>query len=182
MNSIRRRLSYANVVATVALVFAMSGGALAAKHYLINSTRQINPKVLRKLKGNTGRTGATGATGLSGKEGARGEAGPAGQARAFGTITPGAPTVEPGPPDAIQAGSRGIVSAQTFNGITCVFLDPSIDLNTVSAVVTSRWEDVTFATAPGECTVSGKGKGILIYGFNPNSSRNETAAFSIVVP
>jgi hypothetical protein len=46
MNSIRRRLSYANVVATLALVFAMSGGALAASHYLVNSTKQINPKVL----------------------------------------------------------------------------------------------------------------------------------------
>ena len=29
----RKRLSYANVTATLALVFAMSGGALAANHY-----------------------------------------------------------------------------------------------------------------------------------------------------
>jgi hypothetical protein len=68
----RRHLNYANVVATLALVFAMSGGALAAKHYLINSTKQINPKVLKKLRGNVGKTGATGpagAAGLQGKEG-----------------------------------------------------------------------------------------------------------------
>lgn len=45
----RHRLSYANVAATLALVFSMSGGALAATHYLINSTKQINPKVLKKL-------------------------------------------------------------------------------------------------------------------------------------
>jgi hypothetical protein len=32
----------------------MSGGALAAKRYLINSTKQINPKVLKALKGNVG--------------------------------------------------------------------------------------------------------------------------------
>ncbi len=69
----RRHLNYANVVATLALVFAMSGGALAAKHYLINSTKQINPKVLKKLKGNTGKTGATGAPG---KEGSPGKEGP----------------------------------------------------------------------------------------------------------
>ena len=50
----RRRLSYANVTATLALVFAMSGGALAANHYLITSTKQINPKVLKKLTGKTG--------------------------------------------------------------------------------------------------------------------------------
>jgi hypothetical protein len=72
MNSIRRHLSYANVAATLALVFAMSGGALAAKHYLINSTNQINPKVLRKLKGNTGKTGSTGQQGASGPQGAAG--------------------------------------------------------------------------------------------------------------
>lgn len=45
----RRHLSYANVVATLALVFAMSGGALAAKHYLVNSTKQFNPKVLKSF-------------------------------------------------------------------------------------------------------------------------------------
>jgi hypothetical protein len=74
----RRRLSYANVTATLALVFAMSGGALAANHYLINSTKQINPKVLKKLKGNTGKTGAAGANGATGATGATGPTGPAG--------------------------------------------------------------------------------------------------------
>jgi hypothetical protein len=77
-SSIRRHLSYANVVATLALVFAMSGGALAASHYQINSTKQINPKVLRKLKGNTGATGATGNTGATGARGALGATGPQG--------------------------------------------------------------------------------------------------------
>jgi hypothetical protein len=84
MNSLRRHLSYANVVATLALVFAMSGGALAAKHYLINSTKQINPKVLKKLRGNTGKTGGQGLPGTQGpggtqgKEGLQGKGGPQG--------------------------------------------------------------------------------------------------------
>jgi hypothetical protein len=72
----RKRLSYANVTATLALVFAMSGGAMAANHYLINSTKQINPKVLKKL---TGKTGATGATGAIGPQGATGKEGPTGK-------------------------------------------------------------------------------------------------------
>jgi hypothetical protein len=73
----RKRITYANVAATLALVFSMTGGALAAKHYLINSTNQINPKVLKKLKapGATGKTGAQGLQGLSGKDGAPGTAG-----------------------------------------------------------------------------------------------------------
>jgi Collagen triple helix repeat (20 copies) len=73
--------NYANITATLALVFAMSGGALAANHYLIHSTKQISPKVLKKLKGRTGRTGktgATGATGATGKQGSQGKQGPQG--------------------------------------------------------------------------------------------------------
>jgi hypothetical protein len=61
-----------NVVATLALVFAMSGGALAASHYLINSTKQINPKVLKKLKGNRGPSGAPGVRGPVGPQGPAG--------------------------------------------------------------------------------------------------------------
>ena len=112
----RRHLSYANVVATLALVFAMSGGALAASHYLINSTRQINPRVLRKLKGNRGPQGPTGVPGISiqgpagtdGAKGARGETGhegpeglsslkplPSGRSES-GVYGVGAPTSGPG--------------------------------------------------------------------------------------
>jgi hypothetical protein len=69
------KLTYANVVATVALVFSMTGGALAASHYLINSTKQINPKVLRALHG---AKGAKGATGTPGRPGSVGPTGPAG--------------------------------------------------------------------------------------------------------
>lgn len=75
----RRRFSYANVAATLALVFSMSGGALAAKHYLISSTKQISPKVLAKLKGRQGTKGPTGATGPAGTAGVKGEKGETGE-------------------------------------------------------------------------------------------------------
>lgn len=74
----RRRFSYANVAATLALVFSMTGGALAANHYLIRSTKQISPKVLKKLKGKTGKTGKTGNTGKTGGTGPVGPVGPTG--------------------------------------------------------------------------------------------------------
>src|SRR5438874_12957919 len=91
----RRHLTYANVTATLALFFAMSGGALAAKHYLVNSTKQISPKVLKALKGNRGSTGAPGVNGATGaqgkegqqgKEGARGKEGESGTARAYAYV------------------------------------------------------------------------------------------------
>jgi len=73
----RRRTSYANVVSTLALVLAIGGGtAWAAHHYLIVSTSQIKPSVLKKLhgakgtNGTNGTNGATGATGVTGATGA----------------------------------------------------------------------------------------------------------------
>jgi hypothetical protein len=74
----RKRLSYANVTATLALVFAMSGGAMAANHYLITSTKQINPTVLKKLTGKPGKNGAAGANGVNGATGPTGSTGPQG--------------------------------------------------------------------------------------------------------
>jgi hypothetical protein len=84
LSRIRHRLTYANVAATLAVFFAMSGGAYAASHYLITSTKQISPKVLKSL---TGKAGAPGANGANGAQGPQGPAGPAG---ANGTGTPGA--------------------------------------------------------------------------------------------
>lgn len=46
---IRRGLTYTNVTVTLALVFAMTGGAYAASKYLITSTTQISPRVLSQL-------------------------------------------------------------------------------------------------------------------------------------
>jgi len=74
---IRKRFTYANVVLTLALVFAMTGGAYAAKRYLITSTKQINPKVLKAL---TGKPGPAGSAGSQGPAGTQGLAGPQGSA------------------------------------------------------------------------------------------------------
>jgi collagen triple helix repeat protein len=75
MSRLRPRLTYANIAATLALVFAMSGGALAASKFLITSTKQIKPSVLAQLKGKAGKNGAPGAQGPAGVAGPAGPQG-----------------------------------------------------------------------------------------------------------
>jgi hypothetical protein len=90
-SALQKRLSYANVVATVAVFLAMSGGAYAASHYLITKTSQIKPSVLGSLKGKAGPAGpkgAPGATGAAGPTGPAGAQGPAGATGANGATGP----------------------------------------------------------------------------------------------
>ncbi len=80
--------SPAMVVALLALFFALGGSALAAKHYLLSSTKQIAPSVLKKLKGNAGAKGLTGPTGAQGPAGPQGAQGAAGQNLTAQTVLP----------------------------------------------------------------------------------------------
>jgi Collagen triple helix repeat (20 copies) len=108
-SSIRMRMTYANIVATLALVFAMSGGALAAGHYLITSTKQIKPSVLASLKGKSGAAGAPGATGPAGSGGPAGKEGPQGKEG-----VPGEPGKEgaPGAPGTNGKNGKGVVASE----------------------------------------------------------------------
>ena len=63
----------------LALFFAIGGSAIAAKHYLLTSTSQIKPTVLKALKGKNGKTGAAGQKGEQGQRGEKGEPGVKGE-------------------------------------------------------------------------------------------------------
>jgi Collagen triple helix repeat (20 copies) len=97
-SKITKRLTYANVAVTLAVLFAMAGGAYAAKRYVITSTKQIAPKVLKQLAGKQGLPGAPGLQGATGPAGLQGSQGPAG---------PQGPQGTPG-----QLGDRGEVGPE----------------------------------------------------------------------
>jgi hypothetical protein len=73
-----------NAVALAALFFALGGTGFAADSYIITSTSQIKPSVLRKLRhvevreylGKPGVTGPAGATGPAGPQGPKAETEP----------------------------------------------------------------------------------------------------------
>jgi hypothetical protein len=86
LSRVRKRFTYTNVVMTLALMFAMAGGAYAAKHYLITSLNQVSPKAKNEIKklagvprtGPAGQQGPQGAPGTPGAPGTKGETGSAG--------------------------------------------------------------------------------------------------------
>ncbi len=86
-SALRRRIhvSPATTISSLALVFAMTGGAYAAGRYVITSTRQIKPSVLKQLQGKAGANGASGAQGASGPAGSQGPAGANGKDGTPGT-------------------------------------------------------------------------------------------------
>lgn len=78
-SKVGKRFSYANVTATLALVFAMTGGAYAASKFIVTSTKQIKPSVLKQLQGKDGKTGPQGPVGLQGAPGTNGKDGTSGK-------------------------------------------------------------------------------------------------------
>ncbi len=115
----RRELTFTSLLAALALVFTMGGGAWAAK-YLITSPNQIKPSVLKKLKGKpgapgragaTGAPGATGPPGASGKDGAPGAPGKDGAAGKNGTSV--VSTVEPKGVNCSEGGSKFVAGSST---------------------------------------------------------------------
>jgi hypothetical protein len=110
-----------NVVAYLALLFALSGTSYAAATKLLpaNSvgTRQVINHSLRKLDFATGQL-PRGPRGLRGLTGAAGPVGPAGQAGRSGPAGPKGPTGDVGPPGPValvysNSGAHSLPSGQT---------------------------------------------------------------------
>lgn len=114
---IRKRLTYTNVGVTLALVFAMSGGAYAAGKFVITSTKQIKPNVLKQLQGKAGANGAAGPAGpqgpagANGKDGVNGKDGAGGKDGVNGTSVTSA--VEPKGANCAEGGSKFTAASGT---------------------------------------------------------------------
>lgn len=145
---IRKRVSYVNLAATLAVVLAMSGGALAASKYVITSTKQIKPSVLAQLKkpgaagipgapgvqgpaGPAGTSGGKGENGSPGKEGPVGKEGSAGPKGTAGTTGATGPTGQTGFTETLPSGKTetGIWSISQHAAGEFETFDSSISFN-----------------------------------------------------
>ena len=152
----RIRVSPTTVIATLALVFAMTGGAYAAKKYLITSTKQISPSVLKALQGKAGAAGANGAQGAAGAQG------PAGPQGAAGAGTPG------------KEGAPGTPGAKGTTGAT----GKSVELGTALGCKEGGTSVEVEHEPATEKEVCNGEKGVIHPGETLPSKASETGAWS----
>jgi hypothetical protein len=160
MDSIRKRLTFANVTSVAALFIALGAGAFAAgSHAPKNSvtSRSIkNGAIKSKDVRNDGLTGTNideatlacsriascgsgGPRGATGPSGVTGPTGPAGSARAYGVVLPGGHILR----------SKGVAvsDAAGNTGVYCIQLDPTIDAS--NAVVLASVDRLNYTTVGG---------------------------------
>jgi hypothetical protein len=112
----RNRVGVSGIVALVALVLAMTGGAWAASKYIITSVKQIKPNVRKALEGQTGPTGPAGPAGANGTNGVPGTNGTNGADGADGVDGVDGESVtntklEPGEGECTEGGAEFTVGA-----------------------------------------------------------------------
>lgn len=164
MDLLRRHLSYANVVASLALFLALGGAAYAATQLPRNSvgTRQLKAeavtagkiakKTRRQLQGATGPQGPQGKAGPKGAAGAKGATGPKGAQGVQG------PKGEPGDLPAFEAFTRPATPTPFIGAIpvVAVSLGPGSYATSANVVVRATGSATTVV-----CTLTGGGEAVV---------------------
>jgi hypothetical protein len=124
----------------VGLLLVVVGTGYATDKYVIRSTKQISPKVMKKLKG---RTGPQGAAGPQGPQGAPGPQGPAGTAKASGMVVAGG-TPTWGANQGFPAAPRRVAT-----GRYCVPAPAGVNPDTTAVLVSLSGGSTGFVTQAG---------------------------------
>jgi Collagen triple helix repeat (20 copies) len=160
-NRIHQKLGTAGfVIAIVALVAALGGGAYAASGGLTGKQKKEVEKIAKKYAGMPGAPGANGANGTKGDTGAPGPAGPAGNEGLEGkpgpegkqgSVGPAGPTETNLPPGKTETGAWSFFQAPAEEGINPVV--------TISYPLRTNFEPTITWVPPGIEPTSGPCKG-----------------------
>jgi hypothetical protein len=115
-----RKPTPAGLIACLALFVALGSSALAASRYLITSTSQIKPAVIKALKGGTGSDGEQGPQGPQGPQGSQGPQGGVGPQGPAGPGSLSALTTIIGPTVEVPVGEVGSAEAVCPAGFRAV--------------------------------------------------------------
>lgn len=138
MHSFRRHLTYANVVATLALFLVLAGGSAVAASKLIDGSRlrnesvtgmkirngsvqlaDLSPAARKALRGAKGERGADGAAGAAGRDGTNGTNGTNGTDGAPGTAGAIGPKGDAGATGPQGAAGTPVAHADDLNAVPC---------------------------------------------------------------
>jgi hypothetical protein len=191
LTRLRRRLTYANVVATFCLFMVLAGGSAFAAKKLTGAqiannaitSKHIKNRSLLAIDFKAGQLprGKPGAPGAAGAPGAPGPAGAPGTARAYGFVDNSSGTAT------MTSAAGGVSVRRAGNGTFCITA-PGIDPNTTPIVVTPHAKSGLFAyTIVGSglafsqlCTGS-EFQVLTLDPFNFNVGLN-TSSFMFVIP
>jgi hypothetical protein len=178
---VRSRLTYANVIASLALFVALGGGAYAATKLPANSVTSAQVKngslLAKDFKSGQLPRGKTGPAGPSGPAGPGGAAGAPGSAKAYATIT-GAGAVDS------AVASKGITVSHPTTGWYCVSFDPALGISSSSMVlvfdnsIAANWYPIELRWASTPTCPAGT-LGVITYKDSSYTAQDQT--FEIVV-
>jgi hypothetical protein len=202
LKRLRGHLTYANVMATIAVFLVLAGGTAFAATQLGKEsvgTNQLKKEAVTPAKLSkaskaalTGPQGKTGTTGATGPQGPKGGTGPMGEPGVQGKPgEEGKPGLDGKPGSArawatiSEAGTvvrgAGVAHAQRFvTGLYCVFLSPDLEPFAVAALVTvDGTQGQLVSTTPG-CENGADEEGITVYIREPNGTPVDTEFFFLV--
>ena len=166
----RRLPSPTLVIACLALFVSLTGSGIAAGHYLITSTKQIHPSVIKKLKGATGPAGARGSQGPAGTAGVAGAAGARGPSGLSGLVTVTSIPVDLDPgyyvaPTATCPAGTSVIGTGSYGGVDWASV---AWVKSYGTFVGGEINNFAATTAPGVyiqaicATVSATGSGLSV--------------------
>lgn len=171
------------ILSVIALVLAIGGTSYAARKYVITSTRQIAPKVLKQLKGAQGPRGVQGTQGPLGPQGPQGPQGIPGTPGAPGSARAYAQVVTNDPNNPFYADNVGLPGQPRHIGVgkLCLPAPAGVNPDTSVLMLTLSGGSAGFVTQRSRNDSCRVGE-FEVWTANTNNAFADGILFNVLVP